>query len=216
MKNRILMKLFFSITMTIFIFSCKSHGNVLGAVEEKERNYDKFEDDFHDGEYYNKDLNLRVLFDSEWQIKTMFKYFDRHEKKYADYFVSRKNEVLFLGYNETRKIGVRCTVEQLGIEPQEHFEDFQKEREAVAAAYNIKYEIKEEVVLKNIQAYQVIYDILINDNNQFKFHTLYFSNNAYNFRLDIWVRKEAFDSQKDYIFRLLQTVDFFLPRTPDN
>jgi hypothetical protein len=152
--------------------------------------------------------------------------------KFTKTFSSETGEVLFTGYNKRKAIGVKCTCELLGVDNKKYFEAIKRENESEINTYRVstpkketessskssnsddkskreKYEITgEEVTLKNVKALQSIYDANLNPSNEFRFITTLFSKNDYNYKLDIWIRKTLYDNQKEYIARIINSIDF--------
>src|SRR4030042_6589169 len=127
-----IIKLFFIFSLLI-ISGCKSQGK----IEEKEK-YDRFDDSYKDNEYINQKLNFKITFDDGWSITTRYEQFNSFQKSYAKYFSSMIGEVLFVGYNNDKKMGIRATCEILNLTNEEYMNSINSS----LAEYTSKYQLK--------------------------------------------------------------------------
>jgi hypothetical protein len=195
--------------LIVFIISCKTNSTqkTIDKFILNKDDYNKFDDRYSKYKYINKSLNMTMDFDSEWIIITDYQNFDDFQKKFARYFSTAYSEVLFLGFNDKKNIGLRATVEILGLSNKDYVDKIKATNILDQNNYNITIINDKEINLKNIQAYSLIYEIKLNENNYFIFDTIIFKDNKNNFRIDIWVNKKNYEKQKDYIQSLFQTID---------
>ena len=83
---------------------------------------DRYEDTVVDNVYKNSDLKLTISFNEKWTLKNQYRHFDNFEKMFVNQYNSETSEVLFIGYNDEDKCGVRCFVSELGMKNQDYFE----------------------------------------------------------------------------------------------
>ncbi|OHD13972.1 MAG: hypothetical protein A2086_10570 [Spirochaetes bacterium GWD1_27_9] len=194
------------------IFSCKSNNqklNDLSFVEEKIE-YDKYKDSYKDFTYENKSLGFTMSFDKDWVITTEFRNFDSDQKKYATYFATPTNEILFFGYNEEKKIGIRAIKEELGLANDDYFSKIKESNSSDVNNYGIRFPKSQKVVLKNIQGLNFVFETTINAKNVFVFDSIIFKNKNSNFRVDMWTKKSNYETVSSYIATLYQTIDFVI------
>lgn len=189
----------------LFIFSCKSN---IKSLVDKKVNYDKYEDSYANHEYTNKPLGIKILFDKEWVITTRFKDYSEGQKKFVEYFSTIDGEVLFIGYNDERKIGVKLTKESLSIKNQEYLDMIKKTNSEDINLYKISLSEPQDVVLKNLQTLNFSFETVINPKNVFIFDCFLFKNERDNFRLDFWTKKDNYDKSKEYIRSICESIDF--------
>ena len=169
MKNKILF-----VFLTLFILlGCESRDEILNDIFEEENKYDRYEDVYENYKYKNKNLGLTLEFDENWIIIPEFENFDDLQKKYAKYFSSIKGEVLFVGYNDKRKIGIRCTCEKLGMDNSKYLEKIKSVAKSEINDYQIKFLTEEEINLKNTTGTNLILETTINKNNIFIFNSIF-------------------------------------------
>jgi hypothetical protein len=198
----------FLLLFLLLLSSCKTTDNdSIKKVFSNKNNFDKFEDNFDKNKYINKTLKFSMDFDADWIIMTNYQNFDNLQKKFARYFSSEYSEVLFVGFNDKKKIGLRATVESLGLENTKYVEKLKLVNTADFTNYAIKILNDKEVTLTNIQAYSLIYEMTLNAKNIFTFDSIIFKNQNNNFRIDMWILKNDYENQKQYILSLFQTID---------
>lgn len=198
-----LITLFLLLTLT----SCKGGGDILKSVEEGELNYDKYGDSYENYLYRNEVLKLEIGFDSLWSLKTLYRHFDKQEKMYADFVAGEESELLFIGVNDEKKLGVRAVCERIALTPEEYFTEFKKQYSTIETEYNITYSIGETVTLKNIEGYKAVYEVKINAKNSFTYSTLILKTQGFIIRLDFWTRKESYEEHEEYIENILKYID---------
>ena len=207
--NTPVLKNILAVFFVLCLLACKSD-QVKNIIEEK-IDYDKYEDYYENFEYMNKKLGLKILFDSEWSILTRYKDFENYQKKYVRYVTTEKSEVLFIGANDTKKIGVRCYCETGGLSNDAFVKTIKELNADEISKYNITVIKEEPVTLKNFESINLVTQTTLNPKNIFVFDTIIFKNNNLNYRLDFWCSKDIYDLNKDYIFQLFQQVDFEMP-----
>jgi len=170
--------------------------------------YDKYEDDFQNGEYINKKFGIKILFDKNWAITSQYKDFSENQKLYARYFASTTSEVLFVGFNDDKKIGVKLTIEMLELKNRKYFDKIKENNAIDISQYKIKFLSDEDIFLRNLQTTNFVYETTINANNIFIFEVFLFKNNRDNFRFDFWTTKDNYTLVKKYIRDICETIDF--------
>jgi hypothetical protein len=100
----------------------------------------------------------------------------------------------------------------LGLDNKKYYSLLKSENAGDITDYKITFpkDIKDEdeVTLKNIKAIKVAYNVTVNANNIFTFVTAVFSKNDYNFKLDLWIKDGLYSDQKDYIDKIINSIDF--------
>ena len=100
----------------------------------------------------------------------------------------------------------------LGVDNKKYYDLIKSENAGDIQDYKIKLpkdkDSGNEVTLKNIRAIRLTYNATINANNIFTFNTALFSKNDYNYKLDIWTNSNQYDNNKDYIDKIINTIDF--------
>ena len=191
--------------LLFYFFSCHS------LNKNNQDKYDRFDDQYNNFKYINNSLRLTVEFDGDWLIIPKYSNFNDFQKMYSKYFSSDYSEVLFIGFNDVKKIGARCTCESLGLKDEEYYENlnflFTKLKD-----YKITVIENKEISLPNIKGIHLILETYLNDNNIFIFDSIIFSDKSYNFKFDMWTEKEEYENKKDYILNIFKTIDF-LPQT---
>jgi hypothetical protein len=193
------------------IFSCKNDGGTIKNLVEEKIDYDKYDDYYKNFQYTNKKLGLKIQFDSEWSILTQFKDFEAFQKKYVRYVTTEKSEVLFLGSDDTKKIGVRCYCETGGISNEDFLKKIKDLNVRDMTSYDVAVKKEEKTVLRNFEAVNFVIQTSLNKKNIFVFDSILFKNQGFNYRLDFWCSQKNYDLYKDYIFNLYQQVDFQAP-----
>jgi hypothetical protein len=186
------------------MISCKSDG----LITNKTNKYEKYEDSYKNNVYTNHDIGLNIQFNKEWVIVQKYVYFDDFQKKFARFFYSDKSEVLFIGYDDNQKTGLRCTVENIDITNEQYLEKLKKLLKNDIETYNIAFIKEEEVVLKNIKGIHLIYESFLNSNNHFVFDSLIFKYQDYHFKMDFWLDNEEHPKQKEKIMDIYQSIKF--------
>lgn len=167
---------------------------------------DIFRDTYEKNAYDNQVLKLLIPFDENWLIKYRYIHFDKFERDYADYFNTDKSEVLFIGYNETIKAGVRCTVAAEAMKNDKYFEKIKSQDYERVNKYKGNFTKNEAVYLENLEGYHTILDITINPQNKYIFDTMYFKSDIYNYRLDFWISKDSYEKEKDYFYKIYNSI----------
>ncbi len=170
-------------------------------------NYDKYEDVYQKYKYINKKLNFTMEFDADWIIITQYQNFDDFQKKFARYFSTAYSELLFIGFNDKKDIGLRATVETLGLSNKKYAEKIKSANQMDSSNYKITILNDQKINLKNVQAYSLVFETAINPKNSFVFDSIIFRDHKNNFRIDMWTDKKNYDAVKDYIFSIYQTID---------
>lgn len=197
----------FTLLLLLTLVSCKGQGDILKSVEEMELNYDKYVDSYENYLYRNEVLKLEIGFDSLWSMKTLYRHFDKQEKRYAEFVAGEESELLFLGVNDEKKLGLRAVCERIALSPEEYFNEFKKQYSTIETEYNISYSTTEMVTLTNIEGYKAVYDVKINANNSFTYSTLIFKTKGFIVRLDFWTKKESYEEHEEYIENILKLID---------
>ena len=203
-------KIFISfIFILLYITSCKTQSQKKKELEELIKNCNKYTDEYTDFIYFNKKLGLTLEFNSDWVINTNYENFDDFQKKYASYFSSKTGEVLFVGFNNEKKIGIRATCEELGLTNEKYYEFIKKTTAEEITNYKIVFkEENEEAIFKNIKAFSAIFEATINPNNIFIFYTVIFNKDNFNYKIDIWIKNELYETEKNYIDSIINSIDF--------
>lgn len=203
------LKIFIFLLISISFISCKTKAEKTKELEQIKKICNKYEDEYTDYKYLNKKLGLTMEFNSDWVINTDYENFDDFQKKYAIYFSSDISEVLFVGYNNEKKIGIRCTCEELGLTNEKYFELIKISTKEEIQKYKIVFtEENEEAIFKNIKGLLAVFETTINSNNIFVFNTFIFSKDGFNYKIDIWIEKDLYEIEKSYINTVLDTIDF--------
>lgn len=191
--------------LIIFLFTCQSSNQ--NKINEEKSKYDRFDDQYSNFIYTNKTLRLTIEFDGDWVIIPQYENFNDFQKMYSKYFYSEYSEVLFIGFNDVKKIGARCTCESLGLKDEEYYQNlnflFKELKDYKITILNDK-----EQSFSNIKGIHLIFETKLNDNNIYVFDSIIFSDRNYNFKFDMWVEKSQYENQKDYILSIFQTIDF--------
>jgi hypothetical protein len=196
----------FIISIFFLLLSCKTE--MTKGISEEKINYDKYEDTYKKGEYFNKELEFKILFGEDWAIITRFKDFDSNQKKFVKYFTTENNEVLFIGANDNEKIGVRAICENLAMTNDAYLERIKRIERSNIAAYKVTTKKEEKIFLKNIEGINLVFETAINNKNVFVFDCLIFKNANRNYRLDFWMNKELYENNKEIINNIYQKIDF--------
>jgi hypothetical protein len=197
--------------LLLLLASCKSDPKKIEKIIEEKIDFDKYDDYYKNFEYTNKKLGLKITFDSEWSVLTQFKDFESFQKKYVRYVTTEKSEVLFIGSNDKKKIGVRCYCETGGLSNENFLKNMKELNLKEVDTYKITVKKEEKVTLKNFEGINYVIQTKINKTNIFVFDTIVFKNNDFNYRLDFWCSSTNYDLYKDYIFNLYQQTDFDVP-----
>ncbi len=204
-----LLKLFLFIQIFFLIIQCKTKEEKTKELDEIRRICNKYEDEYKDYKYINNKLGLTLEFNNDWVINANYDEFDDFQKKYAKYFSSEFGEVLFVGFNKEKKIGIRCTCEELGLTNIKYLEINKSLSKKEITDYKIQFlEEVEEATFKNITATTLLFETKINPNNSFIFDSLLFNKDSFNYKIDLWTRSENFEIVQDYINSLINTIDF--------
>ncbi|MCK4797407.1 MAG: hypothetical protein KAT05_08500 [Spirochaetes bacterium] len=198
------------IIIILILSNCKTRDEFLEEIVEEKSKYDKFKDVYENFKYWNKSLGLIIEFDGDWVIRPHFEYFDDLQKKYSRYFASDQGEVLFVGNNEQKKIGIRCTCENLELENNQYLQKIRTTAGKDINNYKIKFISEKEVILTNIKALHSVFETTINANNIFVFDSILFRYDTKNYKIDMWIKKSLYENQKDYILSVFQTIDFII------
>lgn len=198
----------FFIMFIFVILSCGTNNLMLKKLEDEKNKYDKFIDEYAANKYTNKDLRVTLEFDSDWVIIPRYEDFNDFQKKYARLFNSDFSELLFIGFNDEKKIGVRCTCETLNLKLTEYHEKIKSVLLNEITEYGIKFITEAETSLPNIMGYHAVYETKLNDNNIFIFDSILFNNLNNNFKLDLWIEKSLYENNSDYIFSIFKSIDF--------
>lgn len=194
--------------LILIVFGCKSREEIIQDLLDEKNKYDRFEDKYEDFTYKNKILGLKVDFLSDWFIIPYYENFDGLQKKYARYIASEYGEVIFVGYNEEKKIGIRCVAEKLGLDNKKYLENLKTLSTKQITDYKIKFISEEEVVLKNIKALRTVFETVLNNNNKFIFDSIIFKYQDFNFKLDLWIKKSLYEENEYAIQNVYDSVDF--------
>lgn len=206
---RIFKKILFISIIFFLCICCKTKAEKEKELNQTKKICNKYEDQYQDFKYINNKLGLTLEFNSDWIINTQYEDFDDFQKKYAKYFASELSEVLFVGYNNEKKIGIRGTCESLGLTNEEYFEVIKTTTEKEIKNYKIKFiEENDEAIFKNIKAFSTIFETTINPNNIFVFTSVLLNKNDINYKIDIWIKKDFYEIEKNYIYSVLDTIDF--------
>lgn len=196
------------ITMLLLsLSSCKGRGDILGTVDRKEPQYDKYEDSYENYLYRNEFFKLEIGFDSLWRVKSLYRHFDTAEKRLAQFVASDEAELLFIGTNDDKQLGVRATTEKIALSPEEYFKEFKKQYAIIATEYNMQYKKEETITLTNVEGYNVIYEVKINAANSFTYNCFIFKTKDYIIRIDFWTRAELYEEREEYIKNILKYID---------
>ena len=106
-----------------------------------------------------------MFFDNDWSLKTDYIHFDSFEKEYADSFNTKDSELLFAGYNETLKSGVRATIDKSNLTGDVYFEKLKNAGSSLVSRFKPEYIKTEFIYLDNFMAYQTIMKVTLNNNN---------------------------------------------------
>lgn len=196
---------FFSL---ILLFNCKNSNDIEKFLKEKDI-HNKYPDSYSNNRYINEYLSMSIEFNSLWKIITSYDKLDEYQRKLFDYFNSSIGEVLFIGYNETNKIVVRCIVENLNYSNSEYKTIIKESNATEFGTYKVQFIKEEEIILPNISAFNMVYKIEINIHNVFIYNTLLFKKDSYNIRLDFWCKETKYEDNYNEIMEIFRSIDFF-------
>lgn len=192
----------FIIFIFVFLLNCIS----LQKLEEEKNLYDRFNDIYKESVYTNNSLKFKIFFDNNWQITAKFEQFNKFQKTYTKYFSSQFGEVLFIGYNKEKNLGIRATCETLNMTNEDYFNLILSSM----PEYNYKYKLKivenQDILLKQIKVKHVIIKFQINSNNIFIFDIILFKLDKNNIRIDIWTHEKNYEKEKDYIYSIYNSI----------
>lgn len=186
----------------LFLSNCISKEKLL----EEKMKFDRFTDNFFDNVYTNEIIKFKMTFDQEWSIVAKSEQFNKLQKNYAEYFSSQYGEVLFIGHNDEKKMGIRATCETVNLTNEEYFNAISNSMADYFYKYNLKIEKNEDILLKNIKVKHIVIKARINQNNIFIFDTILFKINRYNVRIDVWLNEKEYENQKNYILSLYNSI----------
>ncbi len=193
------------LSFCLLFFSCKTMKNNIGKNFPVGDHYEDYVSS--DNIYKNSDLNLSIPFNEKWTLKNQYRHFDSFEKMFVDQFNSESSEVLFIGYNDEDKCGVRCFVSELGMKNQDYFEKLKAQESVTLGKYKIDYSTTEDLELKNFECYHTVMELTLNANNIFIYDSIFFKDTIYNFRLDFWCTKENYKVQKEVFNNFFNGVE---------
>ncbi|HOJ64528.1 MAG TPA: hypothetical protein PLE45_08915 [Spirochaetota bacterium] len=189
--------------------NCKSNNDIESILKEKDI-HNKYSDSYENNRYINSALNMEIDFTPLWKIIVNYENLDEYQKKLFDYFDSSIGEVIFVGYNESKKIGVRCIVENLGYSNLE-YKNLIKENNAIEfKTYKVNFTKEEEIILPNISGINMVYSVEINPHNVFIYNTLLFKKESFNIRLDFWCKDKKYQEAENEIKEIFNSIDFFV------
>lgn len=200
------LKPLYILSLLLLFFSCTSMNKGILKKQRDNKAFDKYEDVYDEFVYYNIDLKFKLEFDSDWRIKHEYRHFDRFQKKYASFILSDESEVLFIGFNEEKKIGIKATAEKSSLAPPDYFGELRNLTGQILHTYNPNFMNVTELTLKNIGTFHAEYEIKI-QNNVFRFRTIIFRKESHIIKIDIWTEKNNFTFNTLYIDNILQSVD---------
>lgn len=208
----------------LLILTCKDQGILEKLIIEKGIDiHNKFPDSYINNRYINNSLKMNINFNSLWKILISYDKLDEYQKKLFDYFNSSLSEALFIGYNDSLKLGVRCIVENIGYTNTEYRDIIKQNNAQEFSNYKVKFLKEEEIVLPNISGINLIYKIEINIHNVFIYNTLLFKKEKSNIRLDFWCKESKYEKCSNEISEIFNSIDFFSKNadsieevTPDN
>ncbi len=202
MKN---LTFFFSVLLIIFILDCKSDSE---KVVETISSGNNFPDEYKDNTYTNHFLNLSMFFDIDWVLKTDYIHFDSFEKEYADSFNSKNSELLFAGYNESIKAGVRATIDKSNLAGDVYFEKLKNAGSSLIYRFKPEYKKNEFIYLDNFMAYQTLMKVTLNNNNIYIFDSIFFTISTYTIRLDFWIQEQDYEENSNYFYKTYNSILF--------
>jgi hypothetical protein len=194
----------------LLVSGCKTTEDPLEGIYDNFDINNKFEDSYKDFIYFNSTIGMLLEFDGNWQIDVKYDRFSEFSKTYAGSFNSNNGEVIFVGRNTQKKIGVRCTAENLDMEISEYFDKLKSQAQSDVNSYNIQFEKSESATWKNLSGTHVIMTSVINKWNKFTFDSMLFSGNGYIIKIDFWIDSNRYEENRDYIQSLYNTIDFVL------
>lgn len=194
------------ILILIFSLSAISDCKFKEKKQEEKEKYEKFDDSYKDNEYINHKLNFKMTFDDDWAITNRYEQFNNYQKSYAKYFSSVIGEVLFIGYNNDKKMGVRVTCEVLNMSNEEYLDNINSSMTEYLSKYQMKFLKNEEVLLKSVKVRHVVTYVEINFNNKFIFDSILFKLDKNNIKIDVWIDEISYDNEKDYIMSIYDNI----------
>ena len=168
---------------------------------------DRYDDSVTDNVYKNSELKLTISFNEKWTLKNQYRHFDNFEKMFVDQYNSEISEVLFIGYNDEDKCGVRCFVSELGMKNQDYFEKLKAQESVTLGKYKTDWFLTEDLALKNFECYHTAMELTLNANNVFIYDSIFFKDTLYNFRLDFWCTKSDYEVQKEVFNKFFNNVE---------
>ncbi|MBP7553603.1 MAG: hypothetical protein KA885_09250 [Spirochaetes bacterium] len=192
----------------IFLISCQSKNIIDEYSAGETKNHGKYVDNYDKYIYHNEIIAFSVEFDYNWEIKIDYDKFNSFEKKFADYITTDYGEVLFVGYNDLKKIGVRCVAENLDISNEQYLKDVKNNLSKETTSYKIEVVSEKKTDFKNYAALNFIYTAKISHNNLFYFDTIFFRNGKYNIKLDFWMNKDFSETNKEEILKIYDSLEF--------
>ncbi len=190
------------------LVSCKTTSSSLSELLDKHKDFDKYADSYENFVYYNDGLNFKIDFDGNWRITTSSIDFNEMQKKFAEYVLTERSELLFIGENDKNKLGVRCLAEVLGLPIEEYAKNVKSDNDDKNRKYKIKYLEEKKITFDKFEAFHIVYEAEINANNIFVFDSILFKNFNNNFRLEFWTSKANYDSQKEFILSVMRSINF--------
>lgn len=200
---------FVFLIILIFIITCKSTNTIDKISSQEKINNDKYQDFYKNNIYKNTLMKISIDFDDDWVVKTLYKDFDKFEKDFSDYFNTADNEVLFIGYNNKKSLGVRFVVEKLSLSIDDYYTKINESNLNDTSKYQIEILKNEKIMMKNFEGYYFNMMTTINKNNIFIFDSLLFKNGEFDYRIDFWIKKDNYTTHKQYIKDIMQSIDFF-------
>jgi hypothetical protein len=192
----------------VALISCKTTNSSFSDLLDKYKDFDKYTDSYENFVYYNDGLDFRIDFDGNWRITTSSIDFNEMQKKYAEYVLSERSELLFIGQNEKNNLCVRCLAEVLGLSIDEYAKNVKSDNNDKNRKYKIKYLEEKKITFDKFEAFHVVYEVEINANNIFVFDSILFKNFNNNFRLEFWTSKANYESQKEFIQSIMRSINF--------
>ena len=203
--KKIINRIVISSFCLLLICSCNSLKSNIGKSFSLGDHYD--DEITSDNVYKNSELDFSIPFNEKWILKNQYRHFDNFEKMFVDQFNSETSEVLFIGYNDEDKCGVRCFVSELGMKNQDYFEKLKVQESVTLGKYKIDYSTTEDLELKNFECYHTVMELTLNANNIFVYDSIFFKDTLYNFRLDFWCTKNNYEVQKEVFNNFFNNIE---------
>lgn len=200
--------LILSVFFSLIVISCLSNQNkITNSLTNEDYNFDKFKDKYKDSHYINMSLGLTMRFDNNWDIQTKYENFENLSKKYAQIIVSKNGEVLFVGFNKERNMGVRAICEIRDLSNDEYIKKIKSAINKDISDYKVRFILEKKESYEYIEGIHIIAEATINSANKFIFDSIVFNKKNARFKIDFWCQNDIHEREKKYIKDIFNTIN---------